>query len=146
MRVLVCGGRDFADGEAMYHTLADIPNTPHFLNHEATRITIVNGKARGADQLADSVAKGLLYDTDPHPADWSGPCRATCRPGHRRRNAYGDYCPAAGNYRNQDMLDSGIDLVIAFPGGRGTADMVARATDVGIPVVEPPIPVAGAPV
>jgi hypothetical protein len=31
------------------------------------------------------------------------------------------------------------DLVIAFPGGRGTADMVARARKAGVPVevVEP---------
>jgi ABC-type Fe3+-hydroxamate transport system substrate-binding protein len=32
------------------------------------------------------------------------------------------------------MLRLRPDLVVAFPGGRGTADMVAAATDAGIPV------------
>jgi len=32
------------------------------------------------------------------------------------------------------MADAGADLCIAFPGGRGTADMVRRARAAGIPV------------
>lgn len=43
---------------------------------------------------------------------------------------------AAGFIRNQDMLDSGVDVVVAFPGGRGTADMVRRARKAGVEVVE----------
>jgi hypothetical protein len=35
--------------------------------------------------------------------------------------------PAAGPIRNQRMLDWGPDLVVAFAGGKGTADMVRRA-------------------
>jgi hypothetical protein len=43
----------------------------------------------------------------------------------------------AGPIRNQRMLDEGKpDLVIAFPGGRGTADMVRRAREAGVEVVE----------
>ena len=35
------------------------------------------------------------------------------------------------------MLDEGKpDLVIAFPGGRGTADMVRKANRAGVKVVE----------
>ena len=34
------------------------------------------------------------------------------------------------------MLDTGIDLVIAFPGGTGTADMVRRARKAGVEVRE----------
>lgn len=42
---------------------------------------------------------------------------------------------AAGPIRNQRMLDEGKpDLVVAFPGGRGTADMVRRAKAAGVPV------------
>jgi hypothetical protein len=42
---------------------------------------------------------------------------------------------AAGPMRNQQMLDEGKpDLVIAFPGGSGTADMVRRAKAAGVPV------------
>lgn len=45
-----------------------------------------------------------------HPADWAAPCRSTCRRGHRRRMKGGIIgCPAAGNYRNQDMVDTRPD-------------------------------------
>lgn len=42
-----------------------------------------------------------------------------------------------GFKRNQRMLDAepGIGLVLAFPGGNGTADMVRRAHVAGIPVI-----------
>jgi hypothetical protein len=44
---------------------------------------------------------------------------------------------AAGPKRNQLMLDKEKpDLVIAFPGGKGTADMVARAKAQGFKVME----------
>lgn len=42
---------------------------------------------------------------------------------------------AAGAIRNKQMLLEGKpDLVIAFPGGRGTADMVRRAQEAGVVV------------
>lgn len=38
--------------------------------------------------------------------------------------------------RNQKMLDEGRpDLIVAFPGGRGTADMVKRGIAAGVPVL-----------
>jgi hypothetical protein len=47
------------------------------------------------------------------------------------------YGPAAGPIRNQRMLDWGPDLVVAFSGGKGTADMVRRARAAGVEVIEP---------
>jgi hypothetical protein len=42
---------------------------------------------------------------------------------------------AAGPIRNKQMIVSGKpDLVLAFPGGRGTADMSRRAEKHGIPL------------
>jgi hypothetical protein len=42
---------------------------------------------------------------------------------------------AAGPIRNQRMLDEvKPELVVAFPGGRGTADMVRRAREAGVNV------------
>ena len=39
--------------------------------------------------------------------------------------------------RNQRMLDEGKpDLVVAFPGGGGTKDMVRRAVKAGVPIHE----------
>lgn len=44
---------------------------------------------------------------------------------------------AAGPIRNKQMLDQhSPDLVIAFPGGRGAANMVALARAAGVPVAE----------
>lgn len=53
---------------------------------------------------------------------------------------------AAGPVRNGEMLrgkstfrDEGVaDLLIAFPGGKGTADCVAQARSLGIAVIEVP--------
>jgi hypothetical protein len=43
----------------------------------------------------------------------------------------------AGPIRKQQMLDEGKpDLVVAFPGGRGTAHMVRIARAAGIEVIE----------
>lgn len=43
----------------------------------------------------------------------------------------------AGPLRNARMLAEGRpDAVIAFPGGKGTADMVRKARAAGLPVVE----------
>ena len=45
--------------------------------------------------------------------------------------------PSAGGIRNQQMLDEGKpDLVVAFPGGKGTADMVRRAENAGVKVIK----------
>ena len=46
------------------------------------------------------------------------------------------YGKAAGPIRNQQMLDEGKpDVVIAFPGASGTADMINRAGLTNVPVV-----------
>lgn len=56
---------------------------------------------------------------------------------HARYNAdWSLYGKAAGPIRNQRMIDKGKpDLVVAFPGGRGTADLVQRAEVAGVPVI-----------
>lgn len=82
---------------------------------------IVHGNARGADALADIVGHGMGKEIRRYPADWER------------------YKKGAGPIRNAHMLQSeleGLDLVIAFPGGTGTADMVTRAREAGVPVKE----------
>ena len=45
----------------------------------------------------------------------------------------------AGPIRNQQMLDEGRpSLVVAFPGGRGMADMVRRARNAGVEAISCP--------
>ena len=97
---------------------------------------IVHGAAKGADSLCDQLAKDMGWTPEPHPADWTAECRDTCEPNHRRTNDWGgSYCPAIGHYRNQEMRDGGLDLLIVFPGNKGTAHMLDICKKAGVPIV-----------
>lgn len=113
MRVLVCGGRNYDDSRRVYAVLDK-------LHAEAGIDCIVEGGARGADALARRWAEnvgGVPVET--YEADWEN---------------QGTF---AGPARNKRMLDEGQpDVVIAFPGGRGTADMIRKARRAGVEVVE----------
>ena len=111
-RVLVCGGRAYAD---QAHLAASLE-----LLHAARPFTLlIHGAAPGADSLAAGWANEHGLAVRAFPAAW---------------DLHGK---AAGPLRNQQMLDEGRpDLVVAFMGGRGTADMVERATLAGVPVLE----------
>lgn len=110
MRVLVCGGRDYKDRDAVLRALDRV--------HIDKGITLlIRGGARGADTLAEQWAESLEIDIERYPANWS-------KDGN-----------AAGPIRNARMLTEGKpDLVVAFPGGRGTADMIRQAEAAGVPV------------
>lgn len=112
MKVLVCGGRNYGK----------TPKEKSFLYRVLDQVNptmIIDGGAAGADALAEGWAFKRAIPSKTYPADW---------------HIHG---PAAGPMRNQKMLDEGKpDLVIAFPGGRGTADMVARARKAGVEVRE----------
>lgn len=116
MRVLVCGGRDFDDAALLEQTLNDI--------HSERRIsTIIHGAARGADTFAGIWARTRVA---------SGPVLEISCPAHWKLHGKG-----AGPIRNNYMLTvHKPDLVVAFPGGNGTADMVRRAKAAGVPVRE----------
>ena len=106
MRVLVCGGRDYDDWGRMCEVLDGVKMS-----------VLIEGCAAGADTLANRYAREHGIHIEHHPADW---------------NKYGK---AAGPIRNRQMLVEGKpDLVIAFPGGRGTANMVEQARNAGVPV------------
>ena len=107
MRVLVCGGREYSDWGQMRWVLG------------AIRIdTVITGAARGADSVAGEWATDQGVDLVTYPANWE-------RDGK-----------SAGFKRNQLMLDNAKpDLVVAFPGGNGTAHMVRIAKEAGVPVL-----------
>lgn len=115
VKVLICGGRDYGDWRAFRREML------HFERDYGPFDTVIHGGAKGADWLAHLWAempigarKEIIFV-----ADW---------------DAYG---LAAGPIRNQRMIDEGVpDLVIAFPGGRGTADMIRRSRKDGIRVVK----------
>lgn len=50
---------------------------------------------------------------------------------------WGSLGKAAGPIRNSLMLtEANPSLVIAFPGGKGTADMISKARAAGVKVIE----------
>ena len=112
MRVLVCGGRDFDNYNLLVDTLTGL------LGQYAPKdVIFISGRARGADRLGERFAKTNNCELLVFPADWD------------------KFGKGAGHIRNQQMIDEGKpDLVVAFPGNRGTADMVRRAKKAGIEV------------
>lgn len=119
MRVLVCGGRDFQDRASISMMLE--PYRPANAAMDASEHVLILGGALGADTLAEQWADVWGVRKRVFPADWK------------------THGKAAGPLRNQRMLDEGKpDVVIAFPGGRGTADMVRRARAAGLQVIEVP--------
>ena len=112
MKVLVCGGRGYWKKEKVEGVLD--------LLHRTIGITgIVAGGATGADELGVAWAFKRGVPWKERPARWNL------------------YHLAAGGIRNQEMLDlDEPNLVVAFPGKRGTADMVHRARWNGVTVLE----------
>lgn len=114
MRVLVTGGRKYDDAGKVKEELDKL--------HEHAGIELlIHGGATGADSLADAWAKKNHVPISANPVtseDWR-------RLGKK-----------AGPLRNARMLLLEPDVVLAFPGGRGTADMKRQAIEMGVKVVE----------
>lgn len=110
-RVLACGGRSYRNCEAV----------KFFLDSFQPMSVLIEGGASGADTLA------RLW------AEWNGVPVVTVEAEWTRLGR------GAGPIRNQRMIDEQYpDLVVAFPGDSGTADMVSRALRAGIEVFEAP--------
>lgn len=147
INILVCGGRDFANVPTkgygngpdkdrpdyikkwaelrlIHRTLDKIASerSSYYNEHDnwlPTDFHIIAGKAKGADSGAVDWAVVNWVSFKEYPADWS------------------KYGKRAGYIRNKQMLEEGKpDLVIAFPGGRGTAMMVDLAKKAGVEVIE----------
>lgn len=116
--LIVCGGRDYDDAACVRRVLnglaADRGSLPLVLRH---------GGATGADTLADFWASARGVTRAAYPANFY---------------PNGRLDRSAGPRRNAAMLAAGADLVVAFPGGSGTADMIRRAKAKGVPVIEVP--------
>ena len=114
MRVLVCGGREFYNKALIKKTLDEL--------HAKTPITcLIQGGANGADFLAKhwATAYGSGIDQEEYKYERGGTGKQ------------------AGSIRNLAMLIHGKpDLVVAFPGDSGTADMKRQARKAGVKVLE----------
>lgn len=110
-RVLVCGGREYSNREMVKSVLDCV--------HAAEPVSVlIEGGARGADRLAREWAIGAGVPVETYEADWDR------------------HDKAAGPIRNSTMLSAGKpDLVVAFPGNAGTADMTSKARRQGVTVI-----------
>lgn len=114
MRVIVCGGRKFRSPAQVFSELENMHR-----NYKFT--ALMQGGAKGVDTMArDWAATHPEIERYVCKADWDT---------HGR---------AAGPIRNAKMLEWKPDMVIAFAGGPGTANMVAQAKAAGITVAYPP--------
>lgn len=109
-RAIVCGGRDLEDRKRLRAHMNRLHDQHHFTE-------IIHGCAPGADTAAAEWAVLNEIAIDPHPADWDR------------------YGKRAGFIRNTEMLAMKPDIVIAFPGGRGTAMMVDIAKSARVRVI-----------
>lgn len=117
--LVVTGGRDFEDRARASAALSSV-----FRDHPIT--AFFHGDARGADRLAASECSYLFPDIPIFavPADW------------------GRHGKAAGMLRNKEMLQAAITytgsvyevILLAFPGGTGTAGCRDTARELGVHV------------
>lgn len=107
-RVLVCGSRGWKDAAMIERELL-----------RASPALVIHGNCRGADRIADEIAKRHGIPRQQWPANWS----------------LGRH---AGLMRNDDMLRRGKpDVVLAFRAAgksNGTDDMISRSSAFGVPV------------
>lgn len=110
--VIVCGGRDYGNATSICQNLERL-----FLEF-GDSLVVVTGGATGADFIANTWARHRNVRRAVVRPDWS-----------KGRKA--------GPLRNAEMLRRFKPvLVVAFPGGKGTADMVRQAQAAGVPVRE----------
>jgi hypothetical protein len=112
-KILVCGGRGYFNHRTIWNYL----DKTH-INHGT--FFLIEGGATGADTIARNWAKSRTVPYCTVPANW---------------NELGQ---AAGTIRNRWMLLLEPDLVIAFPGGPGTNDMITATWEKGIEVISVP--------
>ena len=127
MKVLVCGGRDYADQLAAFKALDAL----HEMDPATGlgRITLVihgaccalgdHTELRGGDRFGQEWAQIREVPYLGVPARWLTEFKR------------------AGMERNWRMLDYGPEYVVAFPGGRGTANMIDVAKERGLTVWQP---------
>jgi hypothetical protein len=112
MRILICGGRSYYKKAFLFYTLDKIRS-------KYSEMLICHGDAPGADYLASMWAKERNIPCFAFPAKW---------------NTYGR---SAGPIRNRQMIDEfKPELVVAFPGGKGTENMIHLSKQNNVPVIE----------
>jgi hypothetical protein len=112
-KVLVCGGRDFDDCVFLYRQMDKIDKLYNIY-------CVVEGDAKGTDKMAGKWGRFRKKEVKVYPAKWK------------------KFGKRAGPIRNLTMLEdnSDIELVISFPGGNDTRNMVDKAREKKIAVYD----------
>lgn len=119
-RIAVYGGRAYQDRAAVFSALdAVFARYPDLVIVHGACTRRGSDELAGADRWADEWAQSRGVPVERYPADW-------------QRHHFG-----AGPRRNQQMVDSGLDGAVEFPGGSGTTDMRRRLERAGVPVWRP---------
>ncbi len=110
--VVVYGSRHWNDAAAIEGVLDELGGP----------LMVLHGDCRGADKMAERIARERGWYTEAYPADWKR------------------YGKRAGPIRNREMIQAshGVDMVLAFhedlSQSRGTRDMIFAANKAGIEV------------
>ena len=114
-RILVTGSRSWTDAATIDRNLVGATGHLDMLRP----VVVIDGAAKGADSIAHDFALAHGWQTERYPADWT------------------THGKAAGSIRNQQMVDLGADLCLAFPlpDSIGTWDCIRRANKAGIRVI-----------
>lgn len=107
--VAVTGGRDYENIDRVFQEL-------DLLDSERYIVELRHGNAVGADFIAKTWAEKRKKIIVPFRADWKR------------------YKKAAGTIRNKEMLHEGVDVLVSFPGGRGTKHATDYAKQRGITI------------
>lgn len=113
-RLMITGSRDWDDKSTVDRALFNY----WYTSGRANDILLIEGGARGADNLARVCWEAAGLHTEQYPADWA------------------TYGKRAGIIRNLQMLDAGPEHVLAFikNNSRGASHAAAEAERRGIPV------------
>lgn len=102
MKVVIAGTTTFSDYQLLCATMDDL-----FGN---TRLTVISGKAAGADTLGEQYARERGYELVEVPANWK------------------KYGRAAGPLRNRKMAELADAVVVFWDGkSRGSRSMISEA-------------------
>lgn len=120
IKYLVCGGRNYTDRVFVFKTLDSLPRP--------------NLVIEGGQRKWDPVLKHIVGGADYLGKEWADARGIECVTENAEWRRLGR---AAGRARNALMLEKyKPTLVVAFKGGRGTANMMRLAREAGVEVLK----------